>query len=233
MEPTHAREPGRSVAPVVALLAAAGALLAAGGVAHPHVPGGEAAQALAVTSHALWNPAHWALTLGQALAVPAVLLYAARHRSGAGGDGTLAAGAATAAAGFTVGALGTLLAATALPAAAEAGDASLYHVANAATLAVGWLCLLLASVGGVMVGAALGLARRDVDGATRVAQRVVLAGSLALLAGVALVPPPSAWLHDVVLRVAAAVTGVGLVALAGVEARLSPRATRADSRAAR
>lgn len=196
------------------LLALGGAGLIAGGVLHPGVPDGEGARMGAVAGHARWAPSHWVLTLAQLAAVVGLMLACASLRPLGRVDRTMWAGLLLAAIGLLVGALGTLLSATVLVTLARGPDADLFQLAEAITLAVGWLCLVTAASGGALVGACLVRARaagwRGLFGwAALGGTGVFLAASLAL-------GPSHTWMHPYVLRWGAVGMGVLLlVAAAG------------------
>lgn len=187
------------------LLAVAGLLLLAGGVAHPFLPPDEAGQMEVLPGDAVWVASHWALTVGQAFAAAGVvgLVRATTPRSRLL-DSLLWSGALLVAGGFLVGVLGTLTAATALVEAARQGP-GLFAVVNEGALALGRLCMLLVGVGSAMVGAALLPRARGFGGAVAVAGVVAVATVLAF-------PPHHPWTHDGVLRAGALAGGLVLLA---------------------
>lgn len=199
----------RSVGATPVLAAAAlgitGVLMAAGGLLHPHVPAARAAQMEVLAGNDRWLGGHWALTLGQPLAIAGLFLLVEQLTGGARSP-TLWAGVALAGTGFLVGTLGTLTAATALPAAAETGQPSLYGTVNAFALGLGWLCLALTSAGGVLFGGQL--AALDGEAGVRALGWVVLAVSVPLLVALVFLSPSHPWTHDVLLRASAVIAGL-------------------------
>lgn len=191
-----------------AVLGGSGVLLAAGGLLHPHVPAAAGAQMEVLAGNERWLRSHWTLTLAQPLAILGVLLLADRWTDG-GRSPAVWGGAALAGAGFLVGTLGTLSAATALPTAAEAGDRALFTTVNAATLGLGWLCIVVTAAGGLLFGA--GLARADDEPGGRWLGTVVAGLSLVLLLATAIFEPSHPWTHDLVLRATAIVVGLVLL----------------------
>lgn len=179
--------------------------MATGGLLHPHVPEATAAQMGVVAGNQRWLHSHWALTLAQPLAIAALFLLADRLRGGRRRP-ALWVGALLAAAGFLVGTLGTLSAATALPVAAEAGDEGLYATVNAFTLGLGWVCLVLAGTGGLLLGSrivSLGEAR-----GVQAIGWTVLGLCTPLVAAMAVLSPSHPWTHDLVLRASAVIAGL-------------------------
>lgn len=193
-----------------AALGITGILMATGGLLHPHVPAARAAQMEVLAGNDRWLASHWTLTLGQPLAIVGLLLLVERITSEARPP-ALQAGAALAGMGFGIGTLGTLTAATALPAAAETGSPSLYGTVNAFALGLGWVCLALASAGGILFGGHLASLSSGA-GARRLGW-VVLAVSIPLLVALVFFSPSDPWTHDILLRASAVLAGLLFVAI--------------------
>lgn len=207
-----------------AVLGITGLLMAAGGLLHPHVPAARVAQMEVLAGNATWLRSHWALTLGQPLAALGVYLLARRLSPAEPAPG-LWGGALLAGIGFLVGTLGTLSAATALPAAAETGQESLYATVNAFTLGLGWLCLALTATGGVLFGSRI----VSLSG-SRTSQAfgwILVAVSAPLIVALAFLSPSHPWTHDVVLRISAVAAGI---LLAGTGVRLAFGTEEASTR---
>jgi hypothetical protein len=189
------------------LLALTGACILLGALLHPRIPPQVADQMRAIASSRLWVPAHWLLTVGQAAAVPVLALtlrQAARRM-----PPLAAAGAAALGLGLAVGMLGTLLAATGLRAEAERGNLGAFGAVAHFDLGLGWMCLLLAGAGGLVLGL-------HVPARPRAARWMGWAGasvSFALLAAAILVPYDHWWTHQYVLRSGALALGAGALAL--------------------
>ena len=208
----HDRKEARVAA---ALLAASGVVLVVSALLHPRIPADPSQQSGLVATMPAWPAIHWALTFGQIGAAFGVILVA-RATVGPGGAGAISStGVVAVGSGLALGALGTLLSATALRRAAEAGDAALFAVAAQATVSVGWLGMVAASAGGAVLGAAT--LRRGRGRLARASGLVGGVGAAAGLVAALAVGPLHPWTHSIVLPVAAVGLGVACVA-AAVEA---------------
>lgn len=200
-----------------ALLASSGLVLLAAAALHPRIPADLGAQARLAGSWPAWGPVHWVLTFAQ---LGAALGAVARWRSlGPGTVGPVTGTALVAVTGgLAAGAAGTLLSATALRAAAHGNDTTVFAVAAALTVSAGWLGMVVASAGGVVVSAVV------VRGAraplVRAAGGVALAGTAATLVAAFWLAPTHAATHSVLLPAAAA--GLGAACLVAAAEALAP-----------
>lgn len=180
----------------------------------------------AIAENGRWLFSHWTLTFGQPLAILGVFWLGDHlwldERPAEG----MEAGMLLVGMGFFAGMLGTLLAATALPAAAEAGQQPLYGTVNALTLGVGWMCIALVAAGGGLFGTQI--LTLSSDRGSRVLGSVTTALSLLFLALLPFFPPEHTWTHDRILRGGAIAVGMVLVATG---AWLGSRSSNTPSRA--
>lgn len=183
---------------------------------HPPVPAGLAEQMTVYATHSLWEPSHWLLTLSQLAAVGALALLFVRLE---GGASPLRVGILLAMVGLLLGTLGTLSAATALVEAARA-DESLFRALGAWTMGIGWLCLVVASVGGAIAGACL--ARASATPTMRALGWAALVGDTAFTLAALVLGPFHPWTHPYLLRFGAVGFGLMLVAAGLAWPRATP-----------
>lgn len=207
-----------------AVLGISGISLVVGGFLHPHLPLDEPGQMASVAAADVWAPAHWGITLAQALAIAGVALVMSHLWASRVLPPLALAGLVVVMFGLLLGVLGTLIAATAIKAVADAGNLPLFSALNRMDLGIGWLCILLTTFGGVLVGTqAVATGPRPL----KAFGWALAIGSGLFLAMAAALPPDHAWTHEYLLRYAA--IGLGLIlsaAAVGWPLLIPARATR-------